>query len=539
MLYLLDTPHWSTAQRSAALPHTLPGWTLAFLGAQGGWVTREHLCALLWPDAGTSEAQHNLRVNLYRVRALLDGWGATAAFAAERKRVRLQLPTDLALLRQALAAKDGPAALAGYRQPLLADMRCAGFPALQEWLEVERAALHRQWRQAALASLSCGELGPHPAALLCQTLMAADPLDEEALGHQLRLCVEGGQVGDARLLFQQFRLRLRQELGADPTPALQSWLAAVSAGPPGPPGSLQTGPARDGFVGRALELGQVEAMLAGGCGRIVTLIGPGGVGKSRLAREITRRGAGVLREGGHDGARDGAAWVNLSDLSQAAAALPRLAAQIGLTLTAQPDPLAQIAAALATRQGLIVLDNAEHLDDLPALLAQLQCAAPGTTWLVTSRTPLLLAHERTYALEGLGRPEPGEQVKDAADALRFDAVRLLQARALALNPDFDISAQWAACVALVGAVGGWPLAIELAAAALVDGDAAAVLADLQQTIDTLAASQPPQHARHASMQASLALSWRLLGSGRTGRSLRATARRTSRKEAAGPLRGWR
>lgn len=463
MLYLLDTPHWHTAQRSAALPQTLPGWTVAFLAAHGGWVTREHLYALLWPDAATSEAQHNLRVNLYRVRALPGGWGAQAAFVAERKRVRLQLPTDLALLRQALAAKDAAAALAGYRQPLLADMRCAGFPALQEWLEVERAALHRQWRQAALASLSRGELGPQPAGLLCQTLMAADPLDEEALGHQLRLCVEGGQVGGARLLFAQFRLRLQQELGAEPSPALQSWLAAVSANPrgaSGPPGSLQAAPARDGFVGRALELGQVEAMLAtasGGVsgrinGRIVTLIGPGGVGKNRLAREITRRGAGVWR--------DGAAWVNLSDLSDAAAALPRLAARIGLTLTAQRDPLAQIAAALATQQGLIVLDNAEHLPALPALLAQLQSAAPATTWLVTSRTPLKLAHERTYALEGLGRPEPSEPVTDAAG--------------------------------------------------LADGDAAALLADLQHTIDTLAASRPPQHARHASMHASLALSWRLL-----------------------------
>ena len=79
MLHLLDTPHWTSAQSQWDLPHTLPGWTVAFLGVQRQWVSREHLCTLLWPDATASHAQHNLRVNLYRVRALLESWGIEAS----------------------------------------------------------------------------------------------------------------------------------------------------------------------------------------------------------------------------------------------------------------------------------------------------------------------------------------------------------------------------------------------------------------------------------------------------------------------------
>ena len=74
MLHLLDTPHWRQGESRWDLPDTLPGWTLAFLSVQRDWVARERLCTLIWPDAGVAEAQHSLRVNLYRVRAILAGW---------------------------------------------------------------------------------------------------------------------------------------------------------------------------------------------------------------------------------------------------------------------------------------------------------------------------------------------------------------------------------------------------------------------------------------------------------------------------------
>ncbi len=610
MLHLLDTPHWRHAAGRAELPNTLPGWSIAYLAARGAWVTREHLCALLWPDAAAPDAQHSLRVNLYRVRALLQAWGVQAELAVERRRVRLNLPSDVAALRQAMATGDHSAALAWHRQPLLAGMGLPGFAALAEWAELERAALQQLWREAALARLSEAQLAAAPAMELCQILLLADPLDEPALSHQLRRLAELGRHSEARRLYEQFAQRHRHAMGLEP-PAMQvfealqqgrvpapratglatvgaetaetavgarsvspdaaplpAWANGAEVGP-----AVAAPPARDLFVGRAMELDQLQAMLGadgGHPGRVVSLIGPGGVGKSRLARELVKRLSGQWPQA--------PIWVALADLGDGAACSRRLAEQLGLALTAAVDPNAQLGPALAQRQALIVLDNAEHLSDLPVLLGQWQQLGSAITWLVTSRQALGLPQERHYTLEGLdcgleveleggaAGSEEGNRGVNPADAsvqaeqtlasasesaststststsapasaqhrvatpgapeapntptppdtpqpsiFELDAMRLLCARVAVCNSDIDLAAQAGACLALLRATGGWPLAIELAAAAVAQHGVQAVLDDLHQSIDALGGAKAPQQARHDSMRASLMLSWRLLG----------------------------
>lgn len=496
MLELLDRPAWRSAEHRYELPDTLPGWTLAYLALQRDWVLRGQLGALLWPDTGAQEVQHNLRVNLYRVRRLLQQWGVAQQLQTERSRVRLQLPTDVQDYRKSLdqaAHGNGPAV---ERKVLLAGIGLAGFAALREWADAERSALHAQWRAAILSRLDGAD--PTQAPELCQALVDADPWDEEALAQHLRCLASLGRHAQARRMFERFKDRLLRELGAAPTPAL----AVVAASLPDPASAFSSAPARDAFVGRETEIAQLQAMLGAGAGRIVTLTGPGGVGKSRIARELADRMASHWR--------DGAAWVALSDLGDADAALPRLAMQIGLKLVPQRDARSQVASALATRAGLVVLDNAEHLDDLPRLLAALHAGAPQITWLITSRQPLALPAERVYTLDGMLRPDPDEVVADVAGAMNFDAVRLLHARLCARLPGFEMSDHWTQCLELVRITGGWPLAIELAAGALVDHDVAAVLDDLRRSLEPLTVSRAPPHSRHDSMRVSLASSWRLL-----------------------------
>ena len=161
---------------------------------------------------------------------------------------------------------------------------------------------------------------------LSQTMLAADPLDEQALATHLRCLVERDRTGDAWRLFEQFRARSMQELGVEPASALRS-LAKGLAGSAAPPQA----PRRDVFIGRELELDQLGSMLRKAKGAVVTVTGPGGVGKSRVVLELSLRLAPSWC--------DGVAWVALADLSIAADALPRLAELFGLTLAPQRDTL--------------------------------------------------------------------------------------------------------------------------------------------------------------------------------------------------------
>ncbi|MFN8541379.1 MAG: tetratricopeptide repeat protein [Thermomicrobiales bacterium] len=256
-------------------------------------------------------------------------------------------------------------------------------------------------------------------------------------------------------------------------------------------------PARQtSFVGRAMELAELGELLAApGC-RLLTIIGPGGIGKTRLALE-----AAAAR----DTFADGVAFVPLQAVVTAEALAPAIAAATGCLLTGQEDTRDQIARFLRPLRILLILDNFEHLLDESPWLGELLAVAPGLCLLTTSREALNLREEWRYPLAGLAVPP-----EDAGEPEHSDAVRLFVERAQQVRRDFSLANERAGVVRLCRSTEGLPLALELAAAWVRTLPCAAIADEIERNIAFLATDLRNVPARHRSMRAVFDHSWALL-----------------------------
>ncbi len=267
--------------------------------------------------------------------------------------------------------------------------------------------------------------------------------------------------------------------------------------PPAPPTAL---------IGRESERAALAALLSGGRHRLLTLVGPGGAGKTSLALQVA---ADLATDPAFP---DGVAVVLLAGAASAAQACQLIAEALRVPLPEGRPAADQLLDALRDRALLLALDNCEQLlgggdDTLPALLARLLAGAPRLAVLATSRERLHLRDEHVVALGGLGLPaaDSGPRVERAA------SVQLFLERARRVNPGFAPRASdWAAIAQLCRRLDGMPLAIELAAGwtrALTPGELAA---EIDRSLDLLTSDLSDAPARHRSMRATLDHSWRLL-----------------------------
>jgi predicted ATPase/Tfp pilus assembly protein PilF len=248
------------------------------------------------------------------------------------------------------------------------------------------------------------------------------------------------------------------------------------------------------FIGRGEELRELCYLLTDPASRLVTVTGPGGVGKTRLALESAHRVASTFR--------DGVVYRALSGLAAPDLLVPALAEALGVPLSRRDDPLAELQSFLSGRELLLVLDNFEHLTDGAALLATLLDHAPDVRMLVTSRERLNLQHEMLIALEGLPMSD------DVADS---DAVQLFVTGARRLDRRFELNPANAADVARICTLlDGIPLAIELASAWIRALSCAEIRVELERGLDILSGQAHDADERHHSLRATFDSSWRLL-----------------------------
>jgi predicted ATPase/DNA-binding SARP family transcriptional activator len=496
-LQLLGTPAIECGGISTALPFERRGQLVALLALRRGWMARTEIAAMLWPEQEAKLAFSNLRKSLFRLQSL--PWGGN--LESQGGSLRFVADTDVLAFEQALREQRPADALAIHRGALLAGFDDDANEAWTGWLQFERSRLNAAWRGAALAHLSTD--GDTAAGIdLSARLLESDPLDEGALRAHMTLLARAGQTGRARQVYRKFVAQLADELGIEPGAELQvlsetlNRAAAVSTVPP-----LARRPAsvdEEGFVGRSAELRWIAETMARDDVRLLCLAGPGGIGKTRLARRVLLDLAPTFARGG--------VFVPLEDVGAAGELVDRIARETGVALHGRSRPIEQLCAGLSGRTLLLVLDNFEHLVGDASLLDELLAGCPDLKMLVTSRVRLGLAGEHLLPLEGL--PTPESEDEDRIDA--FDAVRLFVAAARRVEPAFVPSAEASAIIDICRQVDGMPLALELAAAWARVLSCETIAAELRAGTDLLRSTDATRAPRHASIEQVFEQSWRRL-----------------------------
>ncbi|HEU5098749.1 MAG TPA: tetratricopeptide repeat protein [Roseiflexaceae bacterium] len=491
---------------------------------------RAHLAFQLWPDTTEAQAQANLRTLLHRLRQALPHANRFLHVDAQTMQWRGDAPAtlDVADFERALAhaaaaeqAGNQDAARAALRETV---EQYGGdlLPALyDDWVLVERERL----RQLFLAGLEklvvlLEQANEYTAAIgYAQRLLRHDPLHEATYQHLMRLHALSGDRASAVRVYRTCATVLERELGVEPSPATHETyerlrhIEVQSSPPAGLPPSVAAGDRRDNlpialtsFIGRARELGEAQRLLAKT--RLLTLSGPGGCGKTRLALAV----ANELMADYPDGV-----WlVDLAPLADPALVPRAVATVLGVREQPQRSLTATLVDALQSRTLLLLLDNCEHLIDACAEFAQtLLSACPPLRILATSRERLAIAGEIAWLVPSLSLPDPDGRLRDGTDLapvlLQSEAVQLFVERAAAALPTFRLTQQNAPDVAQIcRRLDGIPLAIELAATRILVLSVEQLAARLDDCFRLLTAGSRTAMRRQQTLQATVDWSYDLL-----------------------------
>ncbi len=485
---------------------------LCYLAVTGGRHSREKLAGLLWGDSPEDKAQASLRKALSSLRKLSE-----TALIINRQTVAFNHDSDywldVEVLESALAGDDAdPGALQSlreaadlYRGEFLEGFSVRKAVAFEEWVLGERERLRQLVLQALhRLSVAFADRGEYAAGIeYTNRLLALEPWQEEAHRQLMTMLARSGHQSAALAQYETCRRILAEELGVEPLPETQALYHRLKTRREATPHNLppQTTP----FVGRRAELGQIAHHLERADCNLLTLIGAGGIGKTRLALQAAGQALDAFADGVH--------FVPLAGISSSEFLVLTIGEAIGYSLSGQADPKRQLLNYLQQREMLLVLDNVEHLLSAPGrndrardLVLDMVKRAPKLKLLVTSRERLNVQAEWTFTLQGLPYPPP----ETAFGEETFEAVELFEQGARRVRTEFSLSAEWPEVVRICRLLDGMPLGIELAATWVSMMPCGDIVRELARGLDLLSTDMHDLPARHRSLAAVFDHSWQLL-----------------------------
>ncbi len=482
---------------------------LAYLTLHPGTAfRREKLAGLIWPDASETNARSNLRHALWRIRKALGEQTGQDYFPADDLTLAFDPAPGCWIDAMLLGGKSDSAApsleeqVASYQGELL-----PGF--YDDWITVERERMHAAFESKieTLIDRLISEKRWVDVIEWAEHWIKFGVAPEPAYRALMLAHARSGHKAKVKETYQRCAEALQREFGVEPAEETQElYQQLMSTRPLVKAGAVEQAaeprhnlptPATP-LIGRETELAEITNRLVNDSScRLLTIVGPGGIGKTRLALQAATQALEQFE--------DGTFFISFETITAAEAMAPAILQALSSAIQEQKDPRAQLIDYVCDKNLLLVLDNLEQLLEGTALIGEMLSAAPALKIVVTSRERLHLQWEWLYEVQGL--TYPADNVENAES---YNAVKLFLQTARRMRARFSLAEEQAHVIRICQLVEGLPLGLELAASWVRVMSCREIAEQIERNLDMLSAQFSDLPDRHRSARAVFEYSWSLL-----------------------------